>query len=157
MEIRCDRCHAECKLEGDITPGSRTSVQCSDCGNIIVLGPKTPSPDQPLADASPPPGADAGQWRIETAHGRSLRAPDLATLHRWIIERRVTREDRISADGSSWQRVGDIADLIPFFDIVDSAERARRADTPGPMLLPPPPAVSAKAAPPLAPVILDRG
>ena len=62
---------------------------------------------------------------------------------RWIIERRVTREDRISQDGKSWQRVGDVPDLVPFFDIVDSAERARRADTPGPMVLPAPPPMAA--------------
>jgi len=79
----------------------------------------------------------------------------LATLHRWIIERRVTRKDRISRDGKAWQRVGDVPDLVPFFDIVDSAERARRADTPGPMLLPPPPPASAQPA--LSPVVLDRG
>lgn len=154
MEIRCDRCHTECKVEGT-SLGARTSVRCGDCGNIIVLGPKTPSPDPPLA--APAPAANGREWHIETVHGRSLRAPDLATLHRWIIERRVTREDRICSDGSSWQRVGEVPDLVPFFDIVDSAERARRADTPGPMLLPPPPAVVAKASPPLAPVMLDRG
>lgn len=97
------------------------------------------------------------EWHVATAHGRSLVAPDLATLHRWIIERRVTRDDRISQDGKTWQRVGEVADLVPFFDIVDSAERARRADTPGPLMLPAPPPYNSHPAPALGPVILDRG
>jgi hypothetical protein len=121
-----------------------------------VLGPKTPAPESANQGPATPPSEVSG-WRVETAHGRSLQAPDLATLHRWIIERRVTREDRISQDGQSWQRVGDMPDLAPFFDIVDSAERARRADTPGPMPLPAPPPSAAQPAPQIGPVILDRG
>jgi len=121
-----------------------------------VLDSKSPSPDQAsTTPATPTP--DGGEWHVETAHGRALVAPDLATLHRWIIERRVTRDDRISQDGKAWQRVGDVADLVPFFDIVDSAERARRADTPAPMRLPAPPSFSAHPAAALSPVILDHG
>jgi hypothetical protein len=121
-----------------------------------VLDPKTPAPDQ--ASSSPPTAKpEGGEWRVETAHGRSLRAPDLATLHRWIIERRVTRDDRISQDGGAWQRVGDVADLVPFFDIVDSAERARRADTPGPLRLPAPPPYNSHPPAAVGPVVLDRG
>ena len=154
MEVRCDHCQSAWKLEGAASLGSRTSVKCRDCGHIIVLVPKSPSPDQaPSRPATPTP--DAAEWLVETTHGRSLRSPDLATLHRWIIERRVTRKDRISRDGQAWQRVGDVPDLVPFFDIVDSAERARRADTPGPMLLPPPPPASAQPA--LSRMVLDRG
>jgi tetratricopeptide (TPR) repeat protein len=88
---------------------------------------------------------------VETGHGRTLHASDLATLHRWIIERRVTREDRIARGGQGFQRIADVPDLAPFFDIADSAERARRADTPAPRTLPGlPPAATlpAAAAPP---------
>jgi predicted Zn finger-like uncharacterized protein len=155
MEVRCDHCQSEHKLEDATTLGSRTSVKCSDCGHIIVLGPKTPAPEEPKSGhATPPP--EVVEWLVETTHGRTLRSPDLATLHRWIIERRVTREDRISRDGQSWQRVGDVPDLVPFFDIVDSAERARRADTPGPMVLPAPPPMAATPTR-SPPVELGRG
>jgi predicted Zn finger-like uncharacterized protein len=155
MEVRCDHCQSECKLDEGATPGSRTSVKCNDCGHIIVLEPKTPAPEGPKnGPATPPP--DVVEWLVETSNGRSLRSPDLATLHRWIIERRVTREDRISRDGKSWQRVGELPDLVPFFDIVDSAERARRADTPGPTMLPAPPPMAAPSAQ-SPPVVLDRG
>ncbi len=122
-----------------------------------MLDRKTPPPEQAPAGPATPPKPDAGEWRVETTHGRTLVAPDLATLHRWIIERRVTREDRISQDAKSWQRVGDVAELVPFFDIVDSAERARRADTPGPMMLPAPPPYNSHPGRALDPVVLDRG
>jgi TolA-binding protein len=131
MEVRCDRCKTECKLESaQIAAGT---VQCSDCGHIIVLtpsGPSTPPPDGPI---TPPP--ENVQWLVETVHGRSLSGPDVATLHRWIIERRVTREDRISLGGRPWQRIGDVPELLAFFDIAESAERSRRADSPGPMMV----------------------
>ena len=121
-----------------------------------MVGPKTPQ-SEPAASGPQTPRPEAGEWLIETTHGRSLSSPDLATLHRWIIERRVTREDRISRDGRTWQRVGDLADLVPFFDIVDSAERARRADTPNPMLMSAPPPASASPVAPGSSVWVDRG
>jgi predicted Zn finger-like uncharacterized protein len=143
MEVRCDRCQTEHKLEDAHAGGSGGSVQCSDCGHVILVGAGVTSTPILSGPDTPPP--ETGDWRVETTHGRSLRAPDVATLHRWIIERRITREDRISREGQASQRIGDVAELAPFFEVADSAERTRRADTPGPMLLqevlltPPPP------------------
>lgn len=148
MEVRCDRCKTECKVESTSAIGPGTAVQCRDCGHFIVIGSPLP-PADPGQAASGASTTDDVEWLVETVHGRSLRAPDLATLHRWIIERRVTREDRISRDGKLWERIGEVADLVPFFDIVDSAERARRADTPAPIPRPSPP--MAVAAAPVAP------
>ena len=146
MEVRCERCQTECKVENTGAAGLGGEVHCSDCGHVMVIG-NRPPPAIPSHDVPTTPKPDASEWLVETVHGRSLRSPDLATLHRWIIERRVTREDRISRDGKVWQHIGEMPDLVPFFDIVDSAERARRADTPGPMLLPPtPPAATGLAA-----------
>ena len=138
MDVRCDRCQAACKLEDARLGDLGGEVQCSDCGHVIVIG-RRPAVAAPASKGAVTPNPDADEWLVETIHGRLLRSPDLATMHRWIIERRVTREDRISRDGQAWQRIGDVADLVPFFDIVDSAERARRADTPGPLILPAPP------------------
>jgi predicted Zn finger-like uncharacterized protein len=143
MDVRCDRCQTECKLEDARVGDLGGQVQCSDCGHIIVIGHRPPVA-APASKGAATPSPDADEWLVETVHGRLLRSPDLATMHRWIIERRVTREDRVSRDGQTWQRIGDVADLVPFFDIVDSAERARRADTPGPLLLPSPPPLAAK-------------
>lgn len=73
------------------------------------------------------------------------------TLHKWIIEHRVGRGDRLSRAGDPWQRLGDMAELAPFFDIVDSAERARSSDTPLPAPLPAPLAIPALEPPPQGP------
>jgi predicted Zn finger-like uncharacterized protein len=143
MEVRCDRCQTEQKLETARTGSSGTAVQCRDCGHVIVIGPAA-------SDATPPPdptdtSSEALNWLVETVHGQSMQVPDAASLHRWIIERRVTRGDKIMRDGQSWERIGDVPELVPFFEVAESAERSRRADTPAPLLVqgalltPPPP------------------
>jgi hypothetical protein len=53
-------------------------------------------------------------------------------LQKWIIERKVTRADRISRHGQPWARLGTLEDLAPFFDVVDEADRARAAVGRGP-------------------------
>jgi hypothetical protein len=62
---------------------------------------------------------------------------DLTLLERWIVEGRVSREDKITRDGQSWQSLGSIAELAPYFDILDSAQRARGpqpAQAPAPLV-----------------------
>jgi predicted Zn finger-like uncharacterized protein len=131
MDVRCEHCHTEYELEDAKISDLGTEVQCSDCGHSFTV--RRGSPARPAATPVSAPGPE---WTIETSLGRSHRLHDLTTLHKWIIERRVSRQDRISQDGQNWRYLSDLPELTPFFEIVDSAERARRADTPGPMPLP---------------------
>jgi predicted Zn finger-like uncharacterized protein len=157
MEVRCDHCQALCTLESASADGVTTEVRCSDCGHVIMVGQQAAA-TPPSSSGPATPRTDADEWRIETAHGRSHCFHDRATLHRWIIERRLTREDRISQNGQPWQRMGDVAEFVPFFDICDSAERARRADTPSPKVLAsPPPPPAAEPVPLSSPAALQRG
>ena len=150
MDVRCERCQSEYEVEDANVSDLGTEVQCSDCGHMFVV--KRPASQRKPNKASPSPdGEDAGTWVIETGAGHSLRLRGLTTLHKWIIERRVGREDRLSREGDAWQRLGDMPELLPFFDIVDSAERARTADTPMPAPLPAPLAVPALEPPALLP------
>ena len=55
--------------------------------------------------------------------GNIFRVPDQATLQRWVIERRVAPDDRMSKDGVSWQKVGDNRDLSSFFDTIQRLEQ----------------------------------
>ena len=109
-------------------------------------------PDDAKRHASEGPeagGPEAGEWVIETAAGRTHHLSDLTTLHKWIIERRVARADRISHRGEPWQPLGDVVELKPFFDIVDSAERASAPDKSPPTVVPAPlapPVLEAPAA-----------
>ncbi len=131
MDVRCERCQSEYEVEDAKVSDRGTEVQCSDCGHLFVV--KRPGSAAGSVHAGgEPEGEGSGTWVIETANGRSLRLRDLTALHKWIIERRVGREDRLSRDGAPWQRLGDMGELAVFFDIVDSAERARTADTPMP-------------------------
>ena len=79
----------------------------------------------PWPPVSPPPA----DWLLETASGDGQvhRFRDLTALQKWIIERKVTREDRISKTGQAWRRLGEIVELQPFFDVVDEADRAKAA------------------------------
>lgn len=52
---------------------------------------------------------------------------DMATLQRWIVERRVTKDAEISEDGEVWEPVSDRMDLLPFFSIVDRSKKKKIA------------------------------
>jgi predicted Zn finger-like uncharacterized protein len=137
MDVRCERCQTEYQVEDANVSDLGTEVQCSDCGHQFMV--KRPNGAANRTSASREPDAnEAGTWVIETTAGRSLRLRDLTTLHKWIVEHRVGRGDRLSRAGDPWQRLGDMAELTPFFDIVDSAERARssNAPLPAPLLAP---------------------
>jgi hypothetical protein len=103
------------------------------------VGSETPNPET----------SQTGSWVVQTTTGKLLPPTDLATLHRWIVERRVGRDDLLSRNDQGGQRLGDIAELLPFFEIVDSAERARVQAMPAEAPLPPPLAVPV-LQPPLA-------
>jgi predicted Zn finger-like uncharacterized protein len=128
MDVRCERCQTEYELEDARISDLGTEVQCSDCGHLFTV--KRDSARATRGDLSQ---AQPAEWTVETSLGQTHRLSDMAALHRWIIERRVGRQDRVSRDGQTWQHLGDIPELAPFFEIVDSAERARTADTPSPI------------------------
>ena len=150
MDVRCERCQTEYQVEDANVSDLGTEVQCSDCGHLFVVKRPNGVTNQTIASCEPDAN-ESGTWLIETSAGRSLRLRDLTTLHKWIIEHRVGRGDRLSRAGDPWQRLGDMAELAPFFDIVDSAERARNSDAPLPVPLPAPLAVPALEPPPQAP------
>jgi predicted Zn finger-like uncharacterized protein len=134
MDVRCERCQTEYEVEDSNLSDLGTEVQCSDCGHqFTVKRPHAPAVALPLASAD----RTDRPWTLMTTLGQTHELRDLTQLHKWIIEKRVTRQDQVSQDGSLWQTLGSMADLVPFFDIVDSAEHARALDTlPGGPVLP---------------------
>src|SRR6185295_7824498 len=98
-----------------------TQVQCMACGNTFLV--TRPAPGALVEPDSPPPA----EWLLETSDGQAHRFRNLTSLQKWIIERKVTREDRISRTGHAWRRLGEIVELEPFFDVVDEADKARAA------------------------------
>jgi hypothetical protein len=75
------------------------------------------------------------EWTLSSDDGKVHRFRDLNTLQKWIVERKVSRTDRLSRSGGPWLALGDMDELTPFFNIVDQADRPRasvRTPTPSP-------------------------
>ncbi|HEX3697138.1 MAG TPA: tetratricopeptide repeat protein [Polyangia bacterium] len=135
MDVRCDRCQTEYELDDRSVTDAGASVQCTSCGHTFVVSRQRPS--SPSAPPRPPGTPAMGvqqtdpataDWLLATEEGQTHRFRDLTTLHKWIVERKVTREDRISQKGGPWRQLGDLLDLAPFFDVVAQADRARAAE-----------------------------
>ena len=126
MDVRCERCSTEYELDDDSVPDAGCPVQCTTCSHTFMVTRRGAAPTtaaQPVSESLPsPPAAD---WLLETSDGRLHRFRNLTSLQKWIIERKVTREDKISRTGQAWRRLGEIVELAPFFDLVDEADRAR--------------------------------
>jgi len=127
MDVRCDRCQTEYELDDASVAESGASVQCTTCGHTFVVGrgksggtpTAVPQPDRP---ATPTPS-----WMLTTEEGKTHRFRDSQTLQKWVVERRVTRADRVCPPGGTWRRLGDVDELRPFFDVVAQADRAATA------------------------------
>jgi predicted Zn finger-like uncharacterized protein len=163
MDLRCERCRAQYVVNDDRVPEVGVAVACARCGHVFRVKRKALVVTVPLragevveaipvtalseprpAGEGPLPGErrEAG-WMLR--QGASVFAlKELTTLQRWIVERRVTRDDHISANGDQWRRLGDIPELGPFFEVVDVADRAPAQAAPRPSTAPAPAATAAE-------------
>ncbi len=140
MDVRCDRCHTEYELDDASVTADGATVQCTNCGHtFVVTRPRRPRRAVVVGAATPPrmPAASSqasASWMLTTEEGKTHRFRDSTTLQKWIVERRVTRGDRVCPPGGAWRRLGDMDELRPFFDVVDQADRGcrRRARPPDP-------------------------
>jgi predicted Zn finger-like uncharacterized protein len=123
MDVRCARCQTEYELDDNSVADEGTPVQCTACGNTFTVtrAPVVPPPVERQGTPAP------AEWLLETTEGPAHRFRNLTSLQKWIIERKVTRDDRISRTGHAWRRLGEIIELAPFFDVVDEADQARAA------------------------------
>jgi len=120
MDVRCDRCQTEYELEDESVAERGASVQCTTCGHTFVVSrapAHTPTPG-PTTEMTAP------AWLLTTEEGKTHRFRDPTTLQKWIVERRVGRNDRVTPPGAGARRLGDMDELRPFFDLVDQADRA---------------------------------
>jgi predicted Zn finger-like uncharacterized protein len=133
MDVRCDRCQTEYELDDESVADAAASVQCTTCGHTFVVSRTgaTLVGAQALAAgfADGPSQPPAPDWVLSTEEGQTHRFRDLTTLQKWIVERRVTREDSISQKGGPWRRLSDVDELRPFFAVVEQADRAHAETT----------------------------
>jgi predicted Zn finger-like uncharacterized protein len=131
---------------------------------VTPAPPPEPPPAPAAAPAAPasPPGPiatgffaqkgdeKAKEWRVRQGNGNVFTFKELTTLQKWIVEQKVTRDDEISLTGDQWKRLGNIAELASFFQVVEAAGTARTqaqmpAVTPLPMQMPAMPTVVVQA------------
>jgi predicted Zn finger-like uncharacterized protein len=163
MDVRCERCRAQYVFDDEQVTPSGLTVQCTSCGHVfkvkkkelVVTVPVKPEelegvPLPATAAAPRPPGAasppretphdgahEPREWRVRQGNGNTFTFRELTTLQKWIIEQKVSRDDEISLAGEQWKRLGNIAELASFFQVVEAAERGR-AQTAGPAVTPVP-------------------
>lgn len=148
MDVRCDRCKTEYEFDDTRITEAGVTVKCTTCGHVfkvkkkalVVTVPVSPedAPGAEIQEApfiSGPPGAPSPsgekprEWKVRQANGNVFTFKELTTLQKWIVERKVTREDEISLTGETWKRLGNIAELASFFQVVDEAQRGQQLQT----------------------------
>jgi len=126
-------------------PETGVAVTCPKCGHVfrllkkalvvtVPLRPEEAEQAQPLGGLGPRPqpvAAPVREWRLRQASGSVFPFRELTTLQKWIVERKVGRDDEISASGDQWRRLGDIPELESFFKVVEAADRAPAQPPPG--------------------------
>ncbi len=187
MDVSCPRCKTEYEFDDARVPDSGVTVKCTSCNHVFRVRKKsapTLTSSMPALvappPAAPPPQPPQGRVGDETIPARSPQAPqltrewkvrqpsgnifsfkELTTLQKWIVERKVSRDDEISLTGEAWKRLGNIAELASFFQIVDDAKKVHELEalqqmkdklSTNPVAPPaPPPDEPPRAAPPPPP------
>ncbi|MCB9777181.1 MAG: zinc-ribbon domain-containing protein [Alphaproteobacteria bacterium] len=133
MLIVCDSCGAEYEVDvGDEDELGEDAMRfrCSACGHTFTVGEDGTSsalsslPDDWQADAAPAEPVETEPPMLLKQEGKVYQVEDVATLQRWIVERRVLREDLLSIGGLKWEPVGSRRDLQVFFQLVESVEES---------------------------------
>ncbi|TVQ87283.1 MAG: hypothetical protein EA397_18375 [Deltaproteobacteria bacterium] len=157
MKIKCESCSAEHDLDPPswvLSSGRPFRFRCSSCGHSQMVDP--PTALELPADSPLQPKGTSRQTTAPIAERRSSKSGsgkkkdravylkqndkvylvnDWATLQRWIMERRVGRDDQVSEGGVKWSMVGSRAELGSFFAAVEQLEAAelsssQRSDLP---------------------------
>lgn len=109
MDVRCDKCGTDYEFDDDKVSPQGVSVRCTQCGHVFrVQKAQVPQP-QP------------GEWMIRQTNGHTFTFRELTTLQKWIVERKVSRDDEISRNGSTWKKLGSIPELATFFQVLESS------------------------------------
>lgn len=151
MDVRCPSCGTDYELDDTRVPETGLPVKCSKCGHVFrALKPSAQANGGPSKNVTGIHAA-ATEWMIRRTTGEMVRFRELTTLQRWIVERKVSRNDEISKTGKKWEKLGNIPELAIFFQVIESQGQA--IETPAPSELTPsdtpavPPAPEPQPAP----------
>jgi predicted Zn finger-like uncharacterized protein len=152
MDVRCEKCKTEYEFDDARISEAGVTVKCTSCGHVFKVKKRALVVTVPVRPEEAEGALSAGavterprEWKVRQASGNVFTFRELTTLQKWIVERKVVRDDEISLTGESWKRLGNIAELASFFQVVDEAQRAQRGPPPPPAS--PPPTVSGPSSP----------
>jgi outer membrane biosynthesis protein TonB len=129
VQIACDQCQAQYEMDPPAAPFVRDQdlvFRCTACGNSILVKPGGQVPSATVAPSEPEQADSAAEETrsiLLRQDGKTYHVKDQATLQRWIVERRILREDEISMGGQEWKKVGDFEGFHVFFELIDRADR----------------------------------
>lgn len=118
MDIRCPSCQTLYEFNEERLKRGPVNLKCSQCGHIFRVESRLHSP----------PNVRRWMLRRHTS-GEMLYFKGLNTLQKWIVERKVTRDDEISKTSKKWKRLGDIGELASFFQVADSIPNMHNTPT----------------------------
>lgn len=129
MRIVCSKCNTEYDIElpRSAVEGKHRSLKfrCSSCGFIFTTHLDAARAAAPEEDAAKGKKATApAKGILLKQEGKIYNVRDLATLQRWVVERRVLRDDMVSFGGAVWEKVAARPELESFFELVDKADQA---------------------------------
>lgn len=141
VTVKCTNCGHMFKIRKRSNTAAGTPV--------VAEAPRAQSPSKPAASHPAQPqqtasqagytGGKAGeslsldeaptaerQWLIRLENGEQKSCKELAALQQWIVGQVVTREALISRTGKTWKRLGDIPELMQYFEVADEARTTAR-------------------------------
>jgi predicted Zn finger-like uncharacterized protein len=137
MDVRCERCSTEYEFDEDRITDAGVAVRCTHCDHVFMVKKVAVTAPMPAGTGSDsaaawpstrvPPKAPSDrprEWKVRQANGNLITFKELTTLQKWIVERKLNRDDEITLTGESWKRLGNIAELASFFQVVEEAQRA---------------------------------
>lgn len=103
MHVQCESCGTEYEFDDALVSGRGTTVKCSTCGFQFKVR---------RAGAT---GA-SDRWTVTSADGSVFVYDSLRELQRAIMTAEVVASDLLERGGVAPRPIGQIAELIPFFD-----------------------------------------
>jgi len=150
MDIRCEKCNTEYEFDDERVTEEGVTVKCSTCGHLFKIRKKSFVLTEPVMLGKKEGEEDADRnWMVRRSDGTVLSFKELTTLQKWIVEQKVSREDEISKSGETWKRLGSIAELASFFQVVDKAAGQPQQSAGGLEIQPPAPAPGSRDTQPL--------
>ena len=148
MIVTCPQCTARYKLDQNKISARGAKITCPRCRHVFVVhrDAEQDGANPGALDDAPPDTAEAAplrhdasaldfrkvgisSWKVRVKIGLVYDFSDIKTLRKYIQDGRVTSDDVISHDGSTWVTIGDIPDLDAYFiEVYERCESEQAED-----------------------------